>query len=213
MKIKQTTREREALICDRTAVSNRLHACKHQGRSNTGSIKRAEEHIEFIDRQIVEIEKEIKEIIKNDAVLEKRLDYVLSIKGVGLITALTVVAETNGFASINNMKQLTGFAGLDVKVAESGKWKGKSRISKQGNSHIGKVLMFPALSMIRHNAETNQYDERLKDRKGVKMMAVVAVQRKLLGLIYTLWKKQEMFSDTVSGINGNKERKSTPGSE
>ena len=133
--------------------------------------------------------------IKADKSLEERLNYVLNIPGVGLITAVTVVAETNGFASITGIKQLTGFVGLDIKISESGKWKGKSRISKKGNCYIRKVLMFPAFSFIKHHDKTKKYYERLTEKKGIKMVAAVAVQRKLLGLIYTLWKKQEMFAD------------------
>jgi hypothetical protein len=55
--------------------------------------------------------------------------------------------------------------------------------------------LFPAFSKIKHHEKTKKYYERLAERKGIKMVAAVAVQKKLLGLIYTLWKKQEMFSD------------------
>jgi hypothetical protein len=51
----------------------------------------------------------------------------------------------------------------------------------------------PSLSKVRKDKETKQFYERLKDKKGVGMIAVVAVGRKLLGLMYTLWKKEEMF--------------------
>ena len=195
LKLKQLTRERDAIICERTSVSNQLHAYRHQAKPNSETVKRAEERIDLLKRHIVEIEKEIKALVEADKILSKRLDYVLSIPGVGLITAVTIVAETNGFASITGIKQLTGFAGLDIKISESGKWKGKSKISKQGNRNIRKSLMFPAFSMIKHNDKTKKYYERLSEKKGIKMVAAVAVQRKLLGLIYTMWKKQEVFSN------------------
>ena len=195
LRLKQLTRERDAIICERTCVSNQLHAFKHQGKPNKDSIQRSVERIDLLNKQISEIEKEIEAVVLADKHLKKRLDYVLSIPGVGLITAVTIIAETNGFASTTGIKQLTGFAGLDVKVAESGKWKGKSKISKQGNRYIRKILMFPAFSFTKYCNKTKKFYERLVEKKGIKMIAVVAVQRKLLGLIYTLWKKQEMFSD------------------
>jgi len=195
LNLKQLTRERDAIICERTCVSNQLHAYKHRAKSNEASIRRSEERIDFLKQQITEIEKEIETLVKLDKTLSERLDYVLSIPGVGLITAVTVVAETNGFETITGIKQLTSFAGLDVKIAESGNWKGKSKISKQGNRYIRKVLMFPAFSFIKGDEKTKKYYERLAEKKGVKMVAAVAVQRKLLGLIYTLWKKQEIFSE------------------
>ena len=195
LKLKQLTRERDDIICERTSVSNQLHACMYQAKSNGAAIRRAQQRIDLLNQHIDEIEKEIETLVKSDKSLEKRLSNVLSIPGVGLLTAVTVVAETNGFESITCIKQLTSFAGLDVKIAESGKWKGKSKISKQGNRYIRKVLMFPAFSFIKKYDKAKKYYERLSEKKGVKMIAAVAVQRKLLGLIYTLWKKQEMFSD------------------
>jgi transposase len=191
--LKQLTRERDAIIQERTNANNQLHAYKHQGIVNRTSIARSEQRIAVLNGQIKEIEKEIAEIIKQDKKLEERLSNIQSIPGVGLITSVTIVAETNGFASINSIKQLTSFAGLDVRIAESGLWKGKSRISKKGNSHIRKALYFPTFTKIQYDNQTQQYYERLKIKKAKPMIAAVAVQRKLLGLIYTLWKKNEKF--------------------
>jgi transposase len=82
---------------------------------------------------------------------------------------------------------------MDVKLRESGKWKGKSKISKKGNSRIRKALYMPAFSKIKYDKSSKQQYERLTEKKGIKMVAAVAVQRKLLGLMYTLWKKEETF--------------------
>lgn len=191
--LKQLTRERDAIIQERINVSNQLHAYRHQGIINSSSISRSEKRIAVLTAQIKEIEKEISAIVKQDKELKERLDNIQSIPGVGLITSVTIVAETNGFASINNIKQLTSFAGLDVRLIESGLWKGKSRISKKGNSHIRKALYFPTFTKIKFDNQTQLLYERLKVKKAKPMIAAVAVQRKLLGLIYTLWKKNEKF--------------------
>ena len=45
--------------------------------------------------------------------------------------------------------------------------------------------------------KTEQFYERLKEKKGIGMVAVVAVARKLLGLMYSLWKKEEMYKENV----------------
>lgn len=195
--LKQLTRERDALVCDRTDALNQLHAHSHQFKPYQATIKRLKKHIVFLEKQIKEIEQEIEKTVKQDKELERRLSFIESIKGVGLLTAVIVVAETNGFASVTSIKQLTSYAGLDVKIAESGKWKGKSRISKRGNKYIRKALYMPVFSKIKHHQETRRFYERLCHETGVKMMAVVAVQRKLLGLMYTLWKKEEMFCDAA----------------
>jgi transposase len=191
--LKQLTRERDALVRSRTISANQLHAYRHQGKPNKNTIKRSQKLISFLDKQIKLIEKEIKDFVNNDKELKTRMEYLLSIPGVGLLTAATIVAETNGFAAFENIKQLTSYAGLDVCIAESGNWKGKSKISKRGNSYIRKALFMPSLSKISHDQSTKQFYERLKEKKGVGMMAAIAVERKLLGLMFSLWKKNEMY--------------------
>ena len=191
--LRQLTRERETIVRDRTSVSNQLHAYQHQGKPNQGSIARAKEQISVLDRQVKEIEKEIAILVKQDEVLQTKLNYIQSIPGIGLITAAVIVAETNGFTAITSIKQLTSFAGMDITIAESGKWKGRSKISKKGNSHIRRALYMPTLTKIKKDKSTQNYYQRLKDKKGKGMIAVVALQRKLLGLMYTLWKKEQIY--------------------
>lgn len=193
--LRQLTRERDALVRNKTNVSNQLHAYSHQGKPNKETIARSKKLISFLDRQIKQIDKEIKSFVNADQELKTKMEYLLSIPGVGMVTAATIVAETNGFAAIGSIKQLTSYAGLDVRISESGKWKGKTKISKRGNSHIRKAIYMPVLSKIRKDKQTKQFYERLKEKKGVGMVAVVAVGRKLLGLMFSLWKKEEMYKN------------------
>ena len=202
--LRQLTREREALVRTKIIAANQLHAYNHQGKPNKAVIARSKKHISFIDSQVKQIEKEIKKFVDNDKEVKRKIDFLDSIPGIGVITAAIIVAETNGFASIESIKQLTSYVGLDVKIAESGKWKGKSTISKRGNSYIRKALYtcalhevrgMPSLSNIRKDKKAKQFYERLKEKKGIGMVAVVACMRKLLGLMYTLWKKEEMYKE------------------
>jgi transposase len=212
LRLKQLTREREALVQDRTGALNRLHALRHQGRPCPSSIARAERRVALLNELVREVEAELRQAVAKDGALAERLRYLESIPGVGFLTAVVVVAETNGFATFGSIKQLTSYAGLDVRVAESGSWRGRSKISKRGNRYIRKALYFPAFSKARLHAPTRQYYERLKDKKGRAMVAAVAVQRKLLGLMFTLWKKQEAFGDIRQiDASGSEERRSSFG--
>jgi transposase len=79
---------------------------------------------------------------------------------------------------------------------QSGKRNGKTRISKQGNSHIRRILHMPALHAVRRNVPVcKALFERLRGKGKKKMLAYVAVQKKLLILIYTLWKKDESWQE------------------
>lgn len=193
--LRQLTREREQLHSEKTQILCQLHAEESGAWSNEGSIKRMKQRIKMIKKQIEEIENEIRQIINRHQWLKEKLDYVCSIKGVGLITAVTAAAETNGFNLVRNKKQLVSYAGLDIVEKQSGtSVKGKPRISRKGNKHVRKAMHFPALSAIRSDKKMKQLFVRLVSKHGIKMKAVVAVQRKLLELIYVLWKKNEYYN-------------------
>lgn len=192
--LKQLTREREQIQKAKTVTKNQIHAESKSAWVNTESIKRAKKLLKLLEVQIKEIEKEIQSFVKTKPSLEKKLNFILSIKGVGLITAATIVGETNGFTTIKNKRQLVSYAGYDVIKKDSGtSVHSKPRISKKGNKHIRKVMHFPALTSIRHDEQNKDKFVRMVQKHGIKMKAAVAIQRKLLVLIYTLWKKEENF--------------------
>jgi transposase len=129
--------------------------------------------------------------------LKDKITKITTIKGVGLLTAATIISETNGFALFTNQKQLTSYAGFDVVENQSGKRSGKTKISKQGNSHIRRILYMPAFHAVSKNVPVcKALYERLTAKGKKKMVAYVAVQKKLLILIYTLWKKDETWQES-----------------
>lgn len=192
-KLKTLTRERSALLKERTMFQNQLHALKHSADPYKKSITRLKQMVKFINKQIDQIEKDIENIVNNDELTKSKIDKIMTIPGVGFITAVAIIAETDGFSLIKSIKQLTSYAGLDIKIRESGKWKGKSKITKKGNSNIRKALFFPSLTSVKYSAANGKFYERLFEKKGISMVAATAVQRKLLGLIYTLWKNDTTY--------------------
>lgn len=191
--LRTLTREREELLDEKTVISNRLHAHNHKAIQFAKTQQRYKDRLKMVNQQIADIEEEIAEFIKSDEALYQRARKVETIPGVSWTTIAVVLAETNGFASIQNQKQLTSYAGLDVAHKESGIYKGKTKISKQGNAHIRRALYFPAIVAVTHNKPLSTFYHRVNARKEKKMIAGVAVQRKLLCLMYTLWKNETVF--------------------
>ena len=192
--LKQLTRERGQLIEERSMLKNQLHAEKAQAFPNLRSINRLNKRIKLINQQELEIRAEISLTAEKEADVVKTIKNITSIPGVGDLTAVIVLAETNGFDLIRNKRQLVSYCGLDVKNKDSGtSVKGKPKISKKGNRHIRKALHLPALSAIKHNEQYKNLFIRLVSKHGIKMKAVVAAQRKLLELIYTIAKKDCLF--------------------
>lgn len=193
--LKRLCREQEALQQMRTAVMNQLHAHVHSHEAEKSIVKRFQQHLQFIEKQIKMILQEIQKVCAQDADLQKRIDNICSVKGLGLLTVVTVIAETNRFDLIENKNQVVSFAGYDVVENQSGtSLRGKTRISKKGNAHIRRALHFPAMTAAQHEPKFKMLYERICQRNPkVKMVGLVAVQRKLLVLIYTLYKKNEPY--------------------
>ena len=193
-KLRQLTRERAQIVELSTICKNQLHAEQSEAEPHKSSIKRIQKRIELLKKQEKEIKAELALLIKADREMQRLVLLLCSIPGIGLLTAATILGETNGFELIRNKRQLTSYAGLDVQEKQSGtSVKGKPRISKKGNKNLRKAMHFPALTAIRHDERFKAVYVRLVSKHGLKMKAAVAVQRKLLEMTFTVFKKQEKY--------------------
>jgi transposase len=192
--LKQFTREREQLMGLRTEVKNHIHAEQSGAWPNAKTLKRLKDQLALLNKQVKEIVKDVDDVLTKNPSVKEKIDLATSIPGVGVLTAATIAAETNGFNQIRNKRQLVSYAGYDVIQHTSGtSINTKARISKRGNRHIRKAMHMPALSAIRHNEHDKSTFIRIVTRTSIKMKGVVAIQRKLLVLIYTLWKNNTSF--------------------
>lgn len=194
--LKQLTRERDQVVEERAMVKNQRHAEKSEAMPNQKSLERIEERIKFLSRQEKEIEFDIATLLKSQPEVKQRVNNICTIPGVGELTAVTVLAETNGFELIRNKKQLTSYAGFDVKEKQSGtSVKGKPRISKRGNRHLRKSMHLPSLSSVKYNQPHKDLYIRVVSKSGIKMKALIAVQRKMLELIFVIDKNQNPYEN------------------
>lgn len=192
--LRSLTRQVEAMQNQKTMLLNQLEAANHAALMPALVKDGLDRMIGMVAKEIVLLEKAVSALVKGDEVLKKKLGLFEGIKGVGMMTFAVVAAETDGFALFDNQRQLSSYAGYDVVENQSGQRKGKSRISKRGNSHIRRIMHMASLTVVRYNVGTfAALQERIFKRSGVKMKGYVAVQRKLLCLMYTLWKKDEKF--------------------
>src|SRR5690606_20710815 len=159
------------------------------------SLERMQARIRFLNSQEKEIKADITDIVDKDYDLKQVINNITTIPGVGELTAVIVLAETNGFELIRNKSQLSSYAGLDVKEKQSGtSVKGKPRISKKGNRNLRKAMYLPALTAVKWDDNFKDIYTRLVSKHGIKMKALVAVQRKILELIYILFKNETIYN-------------------
>ncbi len=191
----QLTRERDQIVEERSMVKNQLHAEEAEAEPNLGSVKRLKLRIKFLNKQEQEIKSEIDSYIKDENEIKNQLENVTTIPGIGKLTAVTILAETNGFELIRNKRQLSSYAGFDIKEKQSGtSVKGKSKISKKGNRYLRKAMHLPSLSAVKYDENFKEIYTRLVSKHGIKMKALIAIQRKLLELTYILFKNNTKYN-------------------
>jgi transposase len=192
--LQQLTRERDQIVSERVVIKNQLHAENSEYIPNMNSIKRLEVRLQLMNQQEKEIKNDIQKCIDTDDKVKKTIKNLTTIPGVGELTAVTILAETNGFELIRNKKQLTSYAGFDVKEKQSGtSVKGKPKISKRGNKHLRSCMHLPSLSAVKYIEVYNDLYTRIVSKNGIKMKALIAVQRKMLELVYILYKNNTVF--------------------
>lgn len=192
--LRSYTRQHESLQQTKTILNNQKHAVENQAHPNPLVLNQLQQLVDTIEGQIKELFKAINQHIASNREVSDKVKAICKIKGVGILTAAVVLAETNGFALFKNIPQLVSYAGYDVVEDQSGKHIGRTKISKHGNGHIRRALYMPALHA--GNWEQSVFEDlyqRIFDRTKIKMKAYVAVQKKLLTTIFSLWKNNTAF--------------------
>lgn len=181
---------------DKTMTTNRLSALVSSHEPHKLSIKYYKSIIKNLDNKLLKIENEMGRILKSDTELWSKVKNLMTIPGIGLKSIAIVLGETQGFKLFKNQRQLVSYCGLDVTRKESGtSVYGKSKISKKGNSHIRAALYLPAMSAARYNKPLKRVYDRINADKPSKKVGIVAVERRLLVLIFSLWKSGLTFNE------------------
>lgn len=205
--LRLVTRQIQNLSEQSMALSNQLHALQHGMFRDKDIEKMIQKQLALLKKNKTLLKTKVQEIINSDSILKQKFEKIGKIKGLGYQSLAVIVAETNGFAAFQSAAQLVSYAGYDVVANESGKRKGKTKISKKGNSRIRRSLHFPVFNMIKYEVSVfkNLY-QRVYDRSKLKMKAYTAVQKKLLTTIYALWKNDQEFVDKTEQTSRDAEQ-------
>lgn len=146
--------------------------------------------IEGFHAELIVLEKQIKDILMKT----KEARYLLSVKGVGAITAAIVLGQTGSFSNYSNAKKLEKLAGLDLIENSSGNRIGQKSISKRGRDLFRYALYRIAIVAIAKSKEIKQlYEYKINDLKKKKMVAITDITVKLLRIMFALVKNKSMY--------------------
>ena len=148
--------------------------------------------LELIESQLTEIETIMAQLIDLTGYGEK----IVSIKGVGVITAAMFLGEVGDPKRFDNARQIHNYAGYNLTEDSSGKSKSGTFISKRGRKQLRSILYKMAVTMVGCNDEMKKLYKYLKTREKnplKKKQALVVISKKIITVIYSLIRKQELY--------------------
>jgi len=119
--------------------------------------------------------------------------YLLSMKGIGKITAAGLYGEVGDFSKFRTIAEITKLAGLDLYELSSGKHQGNRHISKRGRPLMRKFLYFAALNTVRKGGVMHARYQSYLARGMLRQKALVAIARKILRVIFSLVRNHREF--------------------
>lgn len=116
-----------------------------------------------------------------------------SIPGIGDRTIIKVLAFFGDVNRFGSAKQLSAYVGLNPKIRQSGTSLNSSSLSRMGNSKLRKMLYMPAVVAKQHNPAMKIFYDRLVANGKSKKLAICAVMRKLIHIIYAILTSNQPF--------------------
>ena len=184
------SRHLEALKHDRQRERNRLEA----GTPSVHVRQAITEHLDFLERQIQQLEQQLQELVQQDEQTRQQFALLLTIPGIGALTAAKFLAEVPDVRRFAQTTQLDAYAGLVPKVHQSGQSSHSGPLVKTGNAVLRTLFYMPALAAHRYNPIIAHLNQRLQRKGKAKMTIVVAAMRKLLHLAYGVLKTGKPFN-------------------
>jgi transposase len=195
--LRQIARRIQALIVEQTREQSRLRAARSSQHTAAVVINDIEVNLRHLQRRIDEMVRQAQKLIAATAELARAYDLLVSVRGIATKSAVQLLGELMLLPADMSVREWVAYAGLDVRHHQSGRSvREKPRISKVGNANLRRILYMPALVATRQEAAVNAFYHHLQARGKPKMVALVAVMRKLLHSIYGMLKHDTPFDGT-----------------
>ena len=190
----QRLRQRDALLEIRTQERNRLHALQQWVAPQPAVVERYHLHIAFLTEQIDALQQEIAHLLRSDSEWATTTHYLLSIKGIGPLTAAWLLVATLNFTTCQTVEQLVAFAGLAPYPRQSGTSLNRTRgVGRGGHRRLRSALYMAAVASVRSNPIIRRFYRRLRQRGKPAKVALCACARKLIHIAWAVVTKHQLF--------------------
>ena len=127
------------------------------------------------------------------AMREEDLKIITSIDGISTKTAAPFLAELGDLSNYQSYKKVIAFAGVDPSIHQSGKFQGRSKLSKRGNRHLRKVIYPMTFCAVRMEGPFKQYFLKRKNEGLPFKKALFATAHKLIRVIFAMLQRRTYF--------------------
>lgn len=181
------------LMARRRQLTEMLKA--ERARETRAGAKRARQSIRrviaMLEAELADLDADVDRRIRASAAWQVRVDLLQSVPGVGPTTARTLLAELPELGSLSR-REIAALAGLAPWTRQSGQWKGRSMIGG-GRTQVRTVLFMAGLVASRHNPVLRAFRDRLVQAGKPKIVAIIAVARKLLTILNAILRDQKQW--------------------
>lgn len=197
--LQQRLSQRHDLLATKTQESNRLQALQHHPRADPSVLDRLRRHMAFLQAEIDSLDRELAALLAGDHVWAAAAQRLLTIPGVGPITAAWILVATQCFAYCNTPAQAAAYAGLVPHRQESGtSRRGHRAVGRTGHAALRRTLYMAALAAARHNPCVKPLYDRLLEHGKPNKVARVAAARKLLHIAWAVVVKERDFDPSFA---------------
>jgi len=159
--------------------------------TDTFEIKSLLNVYDSINEEILKVETKI------STLMSKINSKIPTIKGIGLVSAATIIAEIEDINRFVSPDKLLAYAGLDPRIYESGTMSSKGKMNKKGSVNLRRVLMNCAESVIMFNPAFYAYYRKKRDEGKAHRVAISHLARKLVRIIFKLETTQVDFDPSL----------------
>jgi transposase len=166
----------------------------HAGRLTPWTRQQLTTHIEQLRLALRQAERQIKSHLKASKTLLPLWRRLQTIPGIGWLTAAQLIAHTGDIARFRRVGALVSLAGLAVQQHESGtSVRGPAHIDRHGRADLRQQLYWCAVTAMGVDAQIAAWSQRLRQRHKPRSVVIVAVMRKLLHLVYGVWRSESDY--------------------
>ena len=192
----EATRQLNDLVSRRSQIQAMIVAeqQRKKHRPNERMLASIERLLAALQRELSDLDGQIREAIKVSPIWREKDELLESVTGVGPAISSRVLAGLPELGSLDR-RQIAALVGLAPWTRQSGRWKGKSFIGG-GRAGVRSALFMGALVAVRHNLTLKAFYERLIAAGKEKMVALIAVARKLLTILNAIVRDGKPWRET-----------------